>query len=143
MRIIQYMTRKVLVGHPKDGVRQTFFLMRSEGVRHLPVVDDAQRLVGIISDRDLRRPDWVDEDFMVSHPYKLDDGLLIEDLMTRAPMVVHTYDSIGKAVEILAEHRFGALPVLDREERLVGILSAYDLLNAMGELLGELRGGHR
>ena len=40
MRISQYMTRKVLVGHPKDGVRQTFFLMRREGVRHLPVVED-------------------------------------------------------------------------------------------------------
>ena len=55
--------------------------------------------------------------------------------MTLNPEVVHTYDSIRKAVAILREHRYGALPVLDKNEDLVGILSAQDLLTALDELL--------
>ena len=140
MRISQYMTRKVVTAKPTDGVRRTFFVMRRDGFRHLPVVNDQGGLVGIISDRDLRRPDWVDEDFSVSHPYRLDDSLHVEDLMSHEPVVVHTYDSIGKAAALLAERRFGALPVLDKDEALVGILSAYDLLRAMTDLLAAQRG---
>ncbi len=137
MRISQYMSRKVITTGPDEGVRQAFFVMRREGVRHLPVVDPQGALVGIISDRDLRRPDWVDEDFAVSHPYRLDDELRVGDLMSRDVVTVHTYDSIGKAAGILEERRFGALPVLDKEGTLVGVLSAYDLLRALRDTISE------
>ena len=136
MRVSDFMTRKVVSAAPDDGVRETFFRMREAGIRHLPVLDGAQ-LVGILSDRDLRRPDWVDEAPDLSHDYQLDDNLSVSDLMTRNPVTVHTYDGIDKACELINQHGFGALPVLDKGNHLVGILSKADLVRAFGELLAK------
>ena len=85
MRVSDYMIRKVLTAAPDDGVRETFFRMREAGIRHLPVLEGAQ-LVGMLSDRDLRRPDWVDEAPDLSYDYQLDDNLSVSDLMSRNPI---------------------------------------------------------
>lgn len=137
LKVSNFMTAKVLVAQADDGIRQTFFRMRENEVRHMPVVDEDRKLVGIISDRDLRRPEWVDEAPDLSHIYNLDDHLSVGDLMTRNVMVTHTYDTIAKATRILLEHRFGAMPVLNKEEELVGMLSAHDLLKALDLMMTE------
>lgn len=137
LKVSNFMTAKVLTALPDDGIRQTFFRMRESEVRHMPVVDAERKLVGIISDRDLRRPEWVDEAPDLAHIYHLDDNLSVSDLMTRNVMVAHTYDTISKATRILLEHRFGALPVLNKESELVGMLSSHDLLKALDLLLSE------
>lgn len=138
MRVSEYMTRKVVTAAPDDGVRETFFRMRDAGIRHLPVLDGAQ-LVGILSDRDLRRPDWVDEAPDLSYDYQLDDHLSVSDLMTRNPVTVHTYDPLDVAVERIIRHGFGALPVLDKGNHLVGILSKADLVRAFAHFLEQHR----
>lgn len=134
MRVSEFMTRKLLTAAPEDGVRNTFFRMREANVRHLPVLDGAQ-LVGILSDRDLRRPDWVDEAPDLSHDYQLDDNLSVSDLMTRNPITIHTYDDLASACEVIIQHGFGALPVLDKGNHLVGILSKADLIKAFAHIL--------
>jgi len=134
MRVSEYMTRKVLTASPEDGVRETYFRMRDAGVRHLPVLDGAQ-LVGMLSDRDLRRPDWVDEAPDLSYEYRLDDNLSVGDLMSRHPIVVHTYDGLEKACQLIAQHGYGALPVLDKGNHLVGIISKADLVQAFSKFL--------
>lgn len=135
MKVSSFMSPKVITARPQDGIRHTFFIMRQQKVRHLPVIDDEGVLVGIISDRDLRRPDWVDETLDISHGYKLEDNLLVGDLMTTNVVSIHTYDTIDKAVDVLLDRRFGALPVLNKEEELVGVLSAHDLLKALALIL--------
>lgn len=137
MKVSTFMTSKVLVANPEDGIRQTFFRMRENDVRHMPVVDGDRNLVGIISDRDLRRPEWVDEAPDLSHIYNLDDNLSVGDLMTTNVVVAHTYDTIAKATKVLTQHRFGALPVLNKDQDLVGMLSALDLLKALDLMLDE------
>lgn len=136
MRVSEYMTRKLVTAAPDDGIRETFFRMRESGIRHLPVLDGA-RLVGILSDRDLRRPDWVDEAPDLSHDYQLDDGISVSDLMTRNPITVHTYDSVRTACGLINQHGFGALPVLDKGEHLVGILSKADLVKAFARVIDD------
>lgn len=134
MRVSEYMTRKVMTAAPDDGVRETYFRMRDAGIRHLPVLDGSQ-LVGILSDRDLRRPNWVDEAPDLSHEYHLDDNLSVSDLMTHKPITVHTYDELSVACERINNHGFGALPVLDKGNHLVGIISKADLVRAFGRVL--------
>lgn len=137
MKVSSFMTAKVLTAHKDDGIRQTFFRMRENAVRHMPVINDEGKLVGIISDRDLRRPEWVDEAPDLSHIYNLEDDMLVRDLMSKNVMVAHTYESIYKATKVLLEHRYGALPVLNKEGDLVGILSALDLLKALDLMLDD------
>ena len=134
VRVSEYMTRKVITAAPEDGVRETFFRMREARIRHLPVLQGAQ-LVGMLSDRDLRRPDWVDEAPDLSHDYQLDDNLSVADLMSHHPVSVHTYDDLGRACELINRHGFGALPVLDKGNHLVGIISKADLVRAFGRAL--------
>lgn len=134
MRVSEYMSRKVYSAEPEDGIRETFFRMRDTGVRHMPVLDGAQ-LVGILSDRDLRRPDWVDEAPDLSHDYQLDDNLSVADLMTRNPITVRTFDPVAKACQLISKNGFGALPVLDKGGHLVGIISKADLVRAFAHLL--------
>ena len=143
MRISHYMSDKVITARATDGLRSTFFTMRRSRIRHLPVVDVEGSLIGMISDRDLRRPDWVDEAPDVQHIYNLDDEMRVGDVMTERVQGVHTYDSIHKAIKLFREHRYGALPVLNKESKLVGILSPHDLLKALDELLLEQKESKR
>ena len=134
MKVSKYMTQKLITATPEMSVKQAFLTMRTHRVRHLPVVD-GDRLVGIISDRDLRRPRWAESIDDWTAYYQVTDDITVSDVMTSNPQVVHTYDKIVKAVSIFREQRYGALPVLDKDENLVGILSAQDLLLALEELL--------
>ena len=133
------MTDQLVTVKPDEGIRHAFFKMRECGIRHLPVVGDDGTLAGIVSDRDLRRPDWVDESMDVAHMYRLDDSLLVKDVMTPKPMCVHTYDTLHKAVGYFVEHKFGALPVLNKDDELVGILSPIDCLKAFDSFEARVR----
>jgi acetoin utilization protein AcuB len=140
MKISAYMTRKLITVTPETTVKDAFLIMQSHRVRHLPVVEN-DSLVGILSDRDLRRPKWADAlDDWTSY-YQIDDDVTVADVMTSNPEVVHTYERIRNAVRIFREQRYGALPVLDKKGDLVGILSAQDLLVALEELLASDKGG--
>lgn len=130
MKVSEYMSTDVFTANLGDGLRQTFYRMREREIRHMPVIDADGRLVGIISDRDLRRPDWVDDEENVAHFYLLDNAHKVKDTMTPGPTVIHQNAPVIEAVEIFVERRFGALPVVDDEERLVGMISALDLLRA-------------
>ena len=134
MKVSKYMTQKLITTSPETSVKDAFLLMRAHRVRHVPVVE-GDKLVGIISDRDLRRPRWVDTlDDWTSY-YQIDDTHMVRDVMTSNPETVRTYDRILKAVRIFRERRYGALPVQDKKGYLVGILSAQDLLMALEEFL--------
>ena len=141
IRVSEHMTSPVITGAPDDGIRQAYFRIREAGIHHLPVMDGA-RLVGMLSDRDLRRPDWVDEAPDVSHPYYLDDNMSVADLMTRNPVTTHTYDNLLTAAQLILQQGFGAWPVLDKGAHLVGILSKGDLIRALhSKLLNEMEHG--
>ena len=136
MKVSKYMTQKLIAVEPGTSVKDAFTTMRARRVRHLPVVD-GDDLVGIISDRDLRRPRWAESLDDWTAYYQIDDNIAVKDVMTSNPEVVHTYDDILKAVRLFREQRYGALPVQDKTGKLVGILSAQDLLLALEELLTE------
>jgi acetoin utilization protein AcuB len=53
--------------------------------------------------------------------------------------VVHTYDTLRKAAKIILENKIGAVPVMDKTEAVVGMLSAVDLLRALDDMIDEER----
>ncbi len=134
MRISKYMTDKLITAGAHEGAREVFFRMREYGIRHMLVVDASRTLIGIVSDRDLRRPGWVDQARDLSHEYTLTDDLRLGDLMTTNVVTVRTYDPVTKAARLMREHHFGCLPVLDKTGALVGVVSPLDLLVALEEL---------
>lgn len=119
------MTRDVVTVHPTATVVDAFETIRSHNIRHLPVVDGA-RLLGVVSDRDLRLALGPDGDNAT--------GTTVEDVMTGSVVTTTPGTPVESAARLLTENRIGCLPVLDDSE-LVGILTESDLLRAFVELL--------
>lgn len=143
IKVSKYMTRQVVSISPDIGVREAFFLMKENSIRHLPIVNESKKLIGIISDRELRRPNWVDESHDISHVYYLDNSMHVQDVMINNIHVLHTYDTLSKAVALLLDQSIGAAPVLDKTESLVGMLSAIDLLKAMADMIAKEKAGKK
>jgi acetoin utilization protein AcuB len=139
MNVSKFMTQKLITAAPDMSVKQAFLLMRASRVRHIPVVE-GEELVGIISDRDLRRPRWAEQVDDWTAYYQIDENHMVADVMTRNPETVRASDDVLKAVKLFRERRYGALPVLNKDGELVGILSAQDLLGALEEVLSATGG---
>jgi acetoin utilization protein AcuB len=137
MSVRDRMTRKVATIRPEATLRAAAALMRDRKVRHLPVVDDMGRLVGIVTDRDLRQalfaPGVLAE--RTDLPAIL-DALTVGDVMIRGVVSVRAVTTIREAARVMHERRLGALPVVEGG-RLVGILTETDVLRAFQELLGD------
>jgi acetoin utilization protein AcuB len=110
---------------PRAKLGEAHELMRSLGVRHLPVVDGT-RLVGVVSERDLH---------LVETLRGVDlDRLTIEDAMTPDPCTVSPRNRLEDAVHRMAERKIGSMIVVQGEE-VVGILTAVDGLRAFAAML--------
>ena len=122
---------------PETPVTHAFYAMRSGGFRQLPVVDDG-RVVGIVTDRDLRRPDLTDEPDGWNDYYQLNEDTEVRHVMTDKVLTLSTSDRLEKALDLLLEKKFGALPVLDRKDALIGIITTYDIMRAFRAVLDDV-----
>lgn len=111
---------------PEESLGDAAGTMLEGGFRHLPVVDVDGKLVGMISERDLRARLGTELEHFASAALDLLSEE-VEGTMRPDPLTVPTTASVRDALEILTDERVGALPVIDGE-RLVGILSYLDLL---------------
>jgi acetoin utilization protein AcuB len=114
---------------PKTSVSEARELMRRKVIRHL-LVTEGERLVGIVTDRDIRLnlPSPATSLSVWEINYLL-TKLTVGDVMTKAVITVEPERPIEDAARLILEHRIGALPVLS-EGGLVGILTETDLLRA-------------
>jgi CBS domain-containing protein len=96
-------------------------------LRHLPVVDDSGRLVGILSDRDLRGPMVGGEGVVPTATTH------VATLMTREVVTAGPDDQLGAVARKIVERRVGALPIIDAAGIPVGILSYVDVLERLAD----------
>ncbi len=118
--------------------------MLRRGVRHLPILDAKQRVVGVLSIDDLRSAFPVGADLRAPASDAVRSEIAdwtVADLMTHAPETLGPDDTLQSAAERLADRRIGCLPIVDGAGRLAGILSETDVLRALATLLwsGSLR----
>ncbi|HSG05425.1 MAG TPA: CBS domain-containing protein [Nitrospiria bacterium] len=137
MLIKEIMTPKPLTIGPGKTVSEGLSLMYRYDIRRLPVLEDG-RLLGILTDRDVKQ--WMGRPFTSSLAGEDRDlGLPIEMLMTRNPITVLEDDPVEKAIDLLVEHKISGLPVVDHDNRLVGVLSEIDILRYTQDLIDRLR----
>jgi acetoin utilization protein AcuB len=125
------MTRDVVTVGPEESAARAWGLCRERNIRHLPVVEGG-RLVGIVSDRDLRD---------LSPPRATADQentlgwVRIRDMMSTGVVTAHPLDTIEHAAKVIYENRFNCLPVVADDE-IVGIITSSDLVRTLVELTG-------
>lgn len=96
--------------------------MSRKGMGMTTIVDEAERLVGIFTDGDLRR--------LLDHGPIDVQQIRLAQVMTRDCMTIGQDRLAAEALQMMDSRRINALPVLDAERRLVGALNMHDLLNA-------------
>lgn len=129
------MTRCPITVRAEASVGDAARALREGGFRHLPVLDQGGRLVGILSERDLRAFLGVEiERFSKATLDALTRPVF--EAMTPDPISVRAGTPLADALEILTVERVGALPVLDEMEGVVGILSYIDLLAWLRDAFG-------
>ena len=129
MKIKDWITREVVTIGPEASVKEAFGLLKSMGIRHLPVVKEG-RLKGIVTDRDLRRPKISDVFKSWDELYRLNDEIQVQDIMVAPAVTISEETTIQEAAKVMAQKRIGALPVTDKNGKLSGIISESDILRA-------------
>ncbi|MCA9488806.1 MAG: CBS domain-containing protein [Myxococcales bacterium] len=129
MKVRDVMSAGLHTLSPEATLGDAVGVMSKQRIRHLPVVD-GDRVVGMISDRDLKMalgPDAASLSLDEIDPRQADGE--ISWFMTESVVTVQADTSLREAGALLVEHRVGALPVLDGRA-LVGVLSVVDVLRA-------------
>jgi len=129
MKVKNWITHDLVTIGPEASVKEAFGKMKSLGIRHLPVVREG-KLVGMVTDRDLRRPKLSDVFKTWDELYHITDDIQVEDVMTTPVETAREDDQIQKAAQVMVEKRIGGLPVLDANDKLVGIIVESDILRA-------------
>jgi acetoin utilization protein AcuB len=137
VRVERWMTPNPVSLKTTDSLARAIDLMKEKKIRRIPILSDAGKLVGIVSDRDLK-------DVSPSRATTLDiwelhyvlDKLKLGDIMTKKPWTVTPDMPIEKAALLMLEKRVEGLPVLDAKGVLVGILTEGDIFRALVELTG-------
>lgn len=132
MRASEIMTANVITAEPDTSVGEALRLLYDNDIRHLPVVDNGH-LAGILSERDLHGffLAAVDVEALIENAARASETP-VSELMSGAPLTVDTEADHGEIIDMLVEHKIGALPVVDdATEELLGIVSYIDILEAV------------
>ena len=138
MFVSRSMTRKVITVAPDDGIFKAQELMAANKIRHLPVIESDNRLIGVVTDRDIRSA--LPYKFFKESPSEEEKKnfaeLKIKDIMTKNPITISPTYTLQDALLMIQDARVGALPVVDENGILSGIISVRDLLRAFINVLG-------
>lgn len=138
MLVKDIMTPDPITIDPDKPVHEALRIMYQYDVRRLPVIEGG-RLVGIISDRDIKqvmgRPALVTRLSAGEEP-----SLNVRDVMTRNPITVRGDADLKEAIELTVENKISGLPVVDRDQKLVGVISEIDILRYALDLLQRYEG---
>ena len=131
-RLVDDVMVRALVAVSHDATLATVWsLMRSEHVRHVPVLDAERRLVGIVTDRDVRQA--IFDPALLEEPGKLAnalDHLRVNEVMTWAVVTMPPGTELREAARIMRERKLGALVVAEHGH-VVGMLTATDVIEAL------------
>jgi len=136
--IKEKMQRNPVTVAPDASFYEARAIIRDKGIRHLPVVDKNNHLVGLVTDRDIREAAPSDATTLSVHELNYLLGKLKvaafmtpkEKLITITPDII-----IEKAVQLMHDHKIGCLPVVDGD-RLIGIITETDVLELFVDIFG-------
>lgn len=132
MLIEEIMSKDVQSLHTTNTVRDALDIMRNYKIRHIPILNDTEKVVGVVTDRNLK----------TAIPSSLTPGeheeiykTTIPHIMTKNPIVGHPMDFVEESAILFYENNIGCLPIVSKS-KLVGIITETDLLYKYIELTG-------
>lgn len=108
-----------IVAHPNDTVVNISNLMVKEKIQQIPVVDQDEKLLGMITSYDL----WKNSINQESTGTEL-----VKDVMSTNVLIIEPKDKVGTAAELFIDRRFKTLPVVNLDNKLKGVITAFDVI---------------
>lgn len=132
MIVEKIMSKNIITLSPNHNLLDANKIMREHKIRHLPIIDASNKLVGLVAQRDIKNTitsllNEAEEDKIYQTP--------IKDIMIKDPLIGHPLDFIEEVALLFYEHKIGCLPIVSQHE-LVGIITDTDLLYSYIELTG-------
>lgn len=142
MLISDWMTREVITVEPDVSMMKVSKIMKEKHIRRLPVVDAGKKLLGIVTDRDIKEASPSKATTLDIHElYYLLSEIKVKDIMTVKPFTVTPNNTIEKAALLMMEKRVGGLPVVDDQGVVVGIITESDIFKVLISITGAKYGG--
>ena len=143
MIVANRMKRNPVFVDEGDSMKRAMELLKQHEIRHLPVLKDGEKLVGILSERDIKQASPSPATALeIREIFYLLDKVKVKQIMTRRPYSVSSTTPIEEAALIIREKKIGCLPVVD-DGRLVGILTETDIIDAFISAMGVNGPGYR
>lgn len=138
MFVSERMSKDLITAAADMKIGQAHNLMQERRIRHLPVIDEAGKLIGMVSDRDMRSamPSTLLDRNIYEEMMEKVMNFTVADIMTKEPVKIYVYYTIQDVLLIQRKYKVGAVPVIDDEGYLKGILSTRDLLSAFVSVMG-------
>lgn len=136
MLVKNYMTENVLTVQETDSLLSTIETMRGSRHRSLPVVDDMQRVLGLISEKEVTRACPVDINILSrQEANSLLGRFKVKQLMRKDVTCVSPGDSVEYVAYQFYKYDYPSFPVVDKDNRLVGIISQKDIFRSFVEIM--------
>ena len=143
MKVKDFMIKDVISVHPDATIKEVMKTFVDKKIGGLPIVNDEGKLTGIITDGDILRAikpidrhiqdyfnliTYIQEQNMESRLSELADLAIVKIAKTRGIVTVSPEDEMQQVVVILAKHHFKKLPVIDKDNKVVGVISRGDAI---------------
>ena len=139
----EIMTEQVICLEPQDNLARAMEVMQTEEIRHVPIMDEQEKFVGLVSDRDILRnlpyagrrppspPKRFREHLFATDPWTTNFLMPLESVMVRKVLHILPGCSVCEAADMLYTKKISCLPVIDEQEKLRGIVTVTDLMRAL------------
>lgn len=136
MLVKDHMTTPAITLTPDTPFQEALKLMRERQIRRIPIVNEHRKLVGIVSERDLlhAEPSPATSLSIWEMNYLL-WKLKLGDLMSKKVIAVTPQTALQDAASLLIKHKIGGLPVVDAEQKVIGVITETDIFKAFVALL--------
>lgn len=135
----QIMTETVVTIHPEDLVADAAQLLEEFDLRRLPVVDDDNYLVGIVTDSDILQAEAAGSALRSVDPEAEAEWLAVSDIMTREVVTIELAATVGELATVMIDKKVGGVPVVSpdshspRHLRVVGIVTETDIFRMIAQ----------
>ena len=143
VKLKELMTKSVIALNENESFSRVEEIFREKNIRHLPIVDDRGKLVGMVTQRDLYRiqSPRIDEDGNWFYDKEALDTHILKTVMTKNPKTMGPENSVAEVLLLMVEKKYGSIPIIERDGTLCGIITQIDILKMAAAIVREGKGG--
>ena len=141
MLVKYWMSKPVITVDVNDNMQNAMKLLNQHDISMLPVMKKG-RLVGIVTDRDLKKASASDAISLEIHELQhLISTVKVKDIMTKEPITIPIDYTVEETAQVLLKHKISGVPVIDNEGDMVGAITQTDIIRLLISLTGVDRRG--